>query len=216
MTAEKFDFNQSFDTSSKKVELIKSDVVEKKIEEARTRAFTAGTEAGRSETLAEAESRTAAALERIAKAAETLFLNLPEIEGVARKEASILACAIAGKLSPALMRDRPLAEMEAMLNDCFEAAPDEKRIVIRTGEELIEPLARKIEGLKLKSASKVEVVLLGDPALGEFDCRIEWPDGGVERKYEQVKSEIDAAVKRYVTKSYEGAGGQTEDQDIQA
>ena len=50
-----------------------------------------------------------------------------------------------------------------------------------------------------------DIVLLGEPNMGDLDCRVEWPDGGSERKQAAVQHQIEDAVQRFVLSELEDA-----------
>ena len=57
-----------------------------------------------------------------------------------------------------------------------------------------------LEGLDLPGLSSAgfrgKVVLLADDGLGASDCRLEWADGGAERKLERIWNEVEELVRR--------------------
>lgn len=168
----------------------------KQIETLRETSFDAGVADGEARERATAERLQAEALRTIASRFTAIAeLHVPTLERVA-DEATNLAMAVARKVSPALMRRQPLAELEGMLHEFLARLIDEPRVVVRVSDALIDPLSERLDGLAADCGFAGRVVLLPDAELSGTDCRMEWADGGVDRKTEDIWSDLDAAIAR--------------------
>ena len=175
----------------------------KQIKRLREESFAEGEARERATT----EHRQAEALAAIAaRLAAIAELHVPTLERVA-DEAANLAVAVARKVSPALMRRQPLAELEAMLREFLAQLIDEPRVVVRVPDALIDPLTERIDGLAAGCGFTGRVVLLPDAELSGSDCRMEWADGGVDRKTEDIWRDIEAGIARLLQTPDHAADG---------
>jgi len=205
MTPVKYTFDKQFDSEPLARHKAEKESVQDASAAARLEAHTAGIEEGRTQAFDEIENATALALANIATSAEALFNERVTSENKLREEATQLAFAVATKLAPALMKAHPLAEIETLIGDCLALCHKEARIVVRVHEDLVGPLSERLEGLSLANSFPGDVVLLADTALARTDCRVEWPDGGAERKLSDIMAEIESAVQRFVVSDEKGS-----------
>lgn len=194
----KYQFDQAFDGGAKsrfdqELERLRDDA-----EKIKTDAYAHGVEDGRKQALGEIEASTLEALNQFSQVAHALFSQRAQLEAGLKQEMVQLAYAISSKLSPALLRQHPLAEIEALIEDCMVTAQKEPRLVVRVAESLLDSINERLEDLKAATGFPGDIVLIGEPALGTQDCRVEWPDGGTERKHDIVQQEIETAVQRFV------------------
>ncbi|PCI61747.1 MAG: hypothetical protein COB37_07780 [Kordiimonadales bacterium] len=194
----KFTFDQAFDGGAKTRfdEAIERAEVDSK--EKATVAHHSGVAEGREQVLHEIEAASKAALNQIAESAHALFSQQQQLKTELKQEMVQLAYSIAAKLAPALMRAHPLAEVEALIEDCMATAHKEPRLLVRVPETLAEDISDRIENMKTATGFPGDIVLIGEAAFGPNDCRVEWPDGGTERRYVDIQKEIEAAVQRFV------------------
>lgn len=122
-----------------------------------------------------------------------------------KQEMVHLAYAIASKLSSALIRTKPTAEVQALIEDCLATVSREPRLVVRVSENISEMIASQLDAMKNATSFAGEIVLIGEPQMGDLDCRVEWPDGGTERKQDVVSHQIEDAVQRFVLTELENS-----------
>jgi len=194
----KYRFDQAFDGGAKsrfdeELERLRADA-----ETIKSEAYAQGFEEGRNQALQDIEAATKETLSQIAQGAHALFSQKAQLESGIKQEMVQLAYAIASKLSPALLRAHPLAEIEALIEDCLATAQKEPRLVVRVSEALLDPVNERLEDLKASTGFPGDIVLIGEPGLGPQDCRVEWPDGGTERKHDTIMREVETAVQRFV------------------
>lgn len=194
----KYKFDQAFDGGAKSRFDEELDRVRHDAEAMKSEAYAQGLEDGKNQALHGIEAQTKDALGQVAQAVHALFSQRQQLETGLKQDMVQLAYTIASKLAPALIRQYPMAEIEALIEDCLATAATEPRLVIRVSEQLLDPINEKIEDLKAATGFPGDVVLIAEGTLGPMDCRVEWPDGGSDRKYELIRGEIEAAVQRFV------------------
>ena len=134
------------------------------------------------------------ALEAIdAKLGAFVRSQLDHSEAVARQALEV-AIAIARKCAPATAEGGALDEIEQLVRSCLGNLIDEPRVVVRVNEDLVEPLKARVDVLTGSRGFTGTVVLLGDADLKPADCKVMWPDGGIERCSDLLWQEIDQAV----------------------
>ncbi|MBL4790050.1 MAG: hypothetical protein JKY60_13760 [Kordiimonadaceae bacterium] len=194
----KFTFDQAFDGGAKNRFDEAIQRAELDGQEKASVAHNSGLAQGREQVLHEIEAETKAALNQIAESAHALFSQQQQLKTELKQEMVQLAYSIAAKLAPALMRAHPLAEVEALIEDCMATAHKEPRLLVRVPEALTEDISDRIETMKTATSFPGDIVLIGEASFSQNDCRVEWPDGGTERRYTDIQREIEAAVQRFV------------------
>lgn len=164
-------------------------------------AFAEGREAGRREAEASREQALAHGLSHMAAELQTLFGRIAELRARTERDAARIAVAVARKLSQALIAREPLAEIEALIAECLRSQQQEPRLVVRVAASLLDPLRARLDALAAQSGFAGRLILIDDPALDLGDCRIEWPDGGAERRLAEIDAAISSALGRYLDRS---------------
>lgn len=201
MTPVKYDFDTPFGDEGRK----RAEDHRQQLEQAREEGRRQGFEEGRAQACREFEARISQQMDRLLQACEAMASEKAELQKREERRAARIAHAIASRLAPALMEKRPLSEVEALVSDCLDGCRRESRIVVRVGDEMVEPLKERLEVLKAKSSFTGQIVLLGEPEMTDGDCRVEWPDGGAERDISALETRIAEAVERFVGDDF-GAG----------
>lgn len=194
----KYTFDQAFDGGAKSRYDLELERIQKEGEVAKTEAHTDGVELGRQQVLTEIEAQTLESLNQIAQASHALFSQQAQLEASLKQDMVQLAYAIAAKLAPSLIRQHPMAEIEALIQDCLATANREQHLVVRVSESVAEAVNDRLEAMKASTNFPGQIVLIGETGYGPQDCRVEWPDGGTERRYADVQKEIENAVQRFV------------------
>jgi flagellar assembly protein FliH len=179
-------------------------------EDALAAAHAQGRAEGAQDAYSEIEARIAAALEETSNKIQSLLERQAQMTGRMKRDSAVLAEAISKHLAPALLREKPLGEFEALVEACFAELHDEPRIVIKVAPSLAAAMAEKVSALASRLKPGHDVSVAGDPALAEFDCRVEWSDGGIERDYDRLESVISEAVQRFVGQWTDGAVAQVQ------
>jgi len=161
-------------------------------------ADAAGFRKGHAAAKAEAEQRTAVALERIAAALAELNRGLSAVETRLENEAVEVAVAVARKLAPELIAREPFAELAALAADCFRHLVAAPHVVVRVNEALHGAAREKLAETSRAGGFDGRLVVLAEPDIALGDCRIEWADGGVKRDSAAIETAINAAVASYI------------------
>lgn len=202
----KFTFDQAFDGGAKSRYDLEVERLQEESRSAQATALTQGREEGRHQALTEIEAATKQTLDQIAQAAHALFSQQAQLEAGLKQEAVQLAYTIASKLSPALIKTKPLAEIESLIEDCMVTAHKEPRLVVRVADSMTESIGDRIEDMKAATNFPGDIVLIGEASFGPQDCRVEWPDGGSERRLAETQAEIENAVQRFVMSGADPTG----------
>jgi flagellar assembly protein FliH len=195
----KFLFDMDFSTPDKSRErpATPSEIAQK-IASAEGRAYRDGYEAGQREAKAESDRRTALALEEIGIAIRDIAARYSGIEIRMETEAVDVAVAVARKLCSELISGEPLAEITALVGDCFSHLVSTPHLVVRINDSLYEATRERIERLAKQSGFEGRLVILAEPEIETGDCRIEWADGGVVLERAAIETKIDELVGRYI------------------
>jgi flagellar assembly protein FliH len=194
----KFLFDQDFAATAEVKPTIPVPVHEANLLEADATGYQRGFADAKAEILAEAEQRSAAALERVAATLESLMRGLSGVEARLETEAVDVAVAVAKKLAPALIEREPLAEIAALAMDCFRHLVTAPHVVVRVNDAQHASVGKPIEEMVRARGLASHLVVLAEPDIQIGDCRIEWADGGVNRDRRATEAVIDEAVSRYV------------------
>jgi flagellar assembly protein FliH len=164
---------------------------------ARRKGEESGAVRGRSEAVAAFDKQVAATLTTIAQQTAAIAKGVAAEAAAAGKSVE-LAMAIVKKLHPALVERQGLAEIESVLGQCLESLKQEPRLVAYVHSARLDALQEQLTQLSGSAGFEGRVVLIGDDAMGESDCRVEWADGGVEREAGRIWRTIEDALTRYV------------------
>ncbi len=95
------------------------------------------------------------------------------------------------KLLPQFAVQCALPEIERVILQSIEARRDEPRIAVIVPTIHLESLKTRMDALAIERNYAGKVILIADDSLPPTDCRVEWADGGAERLYERLFSQID-------------------------
>jgi flagellar assembly protein FliH len=172
--------------------------IAQKIADAEARAYRDGYEAAQREAKAESDRRAALALEEIGIAIKGIASRFSGIEARMETEAVDVAVAVARKLCSELIAAEPLAEITALVSDCFSHLVATPHLVVRINDALYEAAREKIERQATQSGFEGRLVILAEPDIATGDCRIEWADGGVVLERVAIEAKINELVGRYM------------------
>jgi flagellar assembly protein FliH len=150
---------------------------------------------GKAEGLAEAreaqEAQIAALLEKTAAQAARLVADEERREIEKCIAAVSLAMRVAHKLLPQFAQKYALGEIERIILESLDVRRDEPRVAVMVPTQHLEALKGRVDALALEKGFAGKLILLADDHLGPSDCRVEWADGGAERLYERLFSQIE-------------------------
>jgi flagellar assembly protein FliH len=172
--------------------------VAQQVAAAEARAYRNGFDAGQREAKAESDRRVALALEQIGIGIGGIASGFAGIETRLETEAVDVALAVARKLCGELIAAEPLAEVSALVTDCFRHLVSAPHLVVRVNDQLYDAARERIERLAKQSGFAGRLVILAEPDLDGGDCKIEWADGGVILERAAIEAKIDELVGRYM------------------
>jgi flagellar assembly protein FliH len=207
-TPAKFLFDHDFAAAAEVKPSIPLPVHEAGLLDADAAGYRRGFAAAKAEILAEAEQRSAVALDRVATALAEVVRGLSGVEARLETEAVDVAVAVAKKLAAALIEREPLAEISALAMDCFRHLVAAPHVVVRVNDAQQAGVGKPIEEMVRARGLASHLVVLAEPEIGTGDCRIEWADGGINRDRGATEAVIDEAVSRYVKARLAAAGTQ--------
>jgi flagellar assembly protein FliH len=195
----KFLFDTDFAAPDKARERAATAVeIAQKIASAEARAYRDGYEAAQREAKAESDRRAALALEEIGITIRGIATRFSGIEARMETEAVDVAVAVARQLCSELISGEPLAEITALVSDCFSHLVSTPHLVVRINDSLYEAARDRIERQAAQSGFEGRLVILAEPQIATGDCRIEWADGGVVLERAAIEAKIDELVGRYM------------------
>lgn len=168
------------------------------VEAARREGFIAGQAQGRHDAEAEADGQLGDAMAQLSQSAASLLAALDSHIASTKREASELALEVARKLAPALIATRPEIEIEALLRDCLAHLNREPHILLRVSASLVDRMKETVDRMAMERGLTGRIILLGEPAMAEGDCVVEWADGGVARNREEIEREISEIIARHI------------------
>jgi flagellar assembly protein FliH len=160
----------------------------------RKETFDAGFAAGQKAALDEQQSLILAALarveERLNHAISHMNAYYREQDGLIRR----LVLAIARKILPDFVSQHGTQEIQALLGGVIGDMVHEPRLVVRANETQFDAINARLQDIVAQKAYAGKVVVLADAAIAPGDCRIEWADGGIERKTEATWADIEKTI----------------------
>jgi flagellar assembly protein FliH len=195
----KFLFDLDFSVPDKARERAASTAeIAEQIAAAEARGHRTGFDAGQREAKADSDRRSALALEAIGTAIRTIATGFSGIEGRMESEAVNVAVSVARKLCSELVAREPLAEVAALVSDCFRHLVSTPHLVVRINDQLYDAARERIEAIAKQSGFQGRLVILAEPDIAGGDCRIEWADGGVVLERAAIETKINELVGRYI------------------
>jgi flagellar assembly protein FliH len=197
--AQKFLFDNDFGAPDKAREKAAAAAeLAREVAAAEQRGYQTGFAQAQHEAKLELERRSAAALEQIGQSVQAIAAGIGAVETRMEGEAVEVALAVARKLCAELVAAEPLAEITALVGDCFRQLVSTPHLVVRISDSLYETARERIELLAKQSGFSGRLVLLSDPEIGGGDCKIEWADGGVVLERAAIEAKIGELVGRYM------------------
>jgi flagellar assembly protein FliH len=97
-----------------------------------------------------------------------------------------------------LIAREPLADVAALVGDCFRHLVGVPHVVVRVDAALAAQAQDKLSAIARERGFEGRLVVLGEPEIAPGDCRIEWADGGVARDRAATEAAIADLVARYL------------------
>lgn len=165
---------------------------------AKSQALAQGKADGVKDTRQQQEEQIGGLLQKMLVHIERLAKNEDRREVEKCIDATKLVMRAVHKLMPALAGAHALPEIEKMIIQSIETRRDEPRLVVTVATAHLEALKERLDALTLEKSYAGKVILIADDAMPPTDCRVEWADGGAERLYERLLSQIDNELAKAV------------------
>ncbi len=140
-------------------------------------ANTDGYEKGKNDATAQAERRTAAALETIADAASAVLTRLDAESHAMRVEAARIAMAAAQKIAGAALDGFGIERAAQAVEAAMDALRHQPRLVVKLPPEMAEQLKPRITEMCETHAYASAVLVRAEPGLKNGAVIIDWSDG---------------------------------------
>lgn len=108
---------------------------------------------------------------------------------------------------PALERQHGLAEIESAVRNQIAELLDEDRLLVRVSPDMHEAAGERLETLARQAGFDGKVSVIAAEELGPSDVKLEWSDGGAERKLDRLWHEVEDIVRRSLGDGGEPEGG---------
>jgi len=136
------------------------------------------------------------AVESVADQMSQIYESQKQADLETHKMAAALSMTIVQKVLPTYVRDHGANEVETLVQECIPHILNEPRLILRVSPENEGPMRERIEPMTRNRGFEGAVVIMADPALGPADCRLEWDNGGAERRVDSLLQHIQAIVDR--------------------
>ncbi|TAK47130.1 MAG: flagellar assembly protein H [Xanthobacteraceae bacterium] len=194
----KFLFDLDFAAPAAKDKAATAAEIAARVAEAEARGYEQGFAAAQAKARADTERRVAVALGHIGEAIEAIAAGLDRIEARMEAESVEVALAVARKLSAELIAREPLAELTALIADCFRHLVATPHLVVRVSDALYDHAKGRIEELSRRNGFEGRLVILADPDIAHGDGRVEWADGGITLDRAATETKIAELIGRYI------------------
>lgn len=163
---------------------------------ARNEGFAAGKREGINEAAAAVERQIAETLARIEGGLPGLFAAQQQAAEALQHDGMTVIRALARKTLPSLAETNGLGEIEHLAGIVLDRLRTEPRVVFRVNDGLTGALQEKLSSLAGTKGYAGSVAVLGEAGIAPGDCRIEWSQGGAERRAAAILDEMDQIIQR--------------------
>ncbi|MBL1146657.1 MAG: hypothetical protein HND56_04565 [Pseudomonadota bacterium] len=158
-------------------------------------------ESGKSSGMDEARRQQEETLIALMRNMSALLTKLLESEARREEEKNNaiirLSLKIAQKLFPGLAKAHAMDEIERTVQAVLEKRKEEPRLVVTVHDSILDKLRERMDTLSETAGFHGKIILMGgDDHLAPTDCRIEWADGGAEKNFEQIFTEIENTLSK--------------------
>ncbi|MFV2092177.1 MAG: hypothetical protein ACC634_03750 [Hyphomicrobiales bacterium] len=163
---------------------------EAQVEQIRATAHAAGLREGEAAALEKIENMRVAALAAIEKQLSVVGGQMAGLGVGLEKAASSLAYAIARIVAQDALQTNALAVIEAILARCLGDISGAPRLVIEVHDSLVDAVTGRLEEM-VEAAGFAGRARVTGGAAHPADCRLEWPEGGLERQMSRILDDLD-------------------------
>ena len=203
MSAQKFSFDREFrpQTQSMAVfaqkapdpSILVADheaIVTEKVADALRRGRIEGMTLARGEETA----RLATALDALNTTLGMAANSIAAIEARAAEESVNVAFAFAKHLAGSLLKQFPVAPIEAAARQIFLDLRGAPHIVARVAPSMVDIVKKRLAAIALEMGLDGKLIVMGEPEILDADCRIEWADGGLVHDQAQLEQRLRTCV----------------------
>ncbi len=165
---------------------------------AKQQSYAQGKTDGTAETRQQQEEMIVALLNQISQMMLQISLDEDRREVEKCTAATKLALQVIQKVLPKFAEDHAITEIEHTILKSIEARKDEARIVATVPTQHLDAIKSRIDALALEKGYAGKIILLADDYLNGSDCRVEWADGGAERLYTSLLSQIEGEFNKAI------------------
>jgi flagellar assembly protein FliH len=169
----------------------------------------AGIAIGREEALGESSVRTE---ERLVVLEESLIMQMQALQDVYNTEldsiasnAIELAVAVCKRVLPHVAEQHAVDEIHALVAQLLPGLLDHPRILVKVAPELVASVDQMLNKTAEQMGFSGVLRAVADAGMGPVDCRVEWGDGGAERKLADLWARVDELVQATMAESEAGS-----------
>ncbi len=169
---------------------------------ARQEGFADGRIAGVEEARASDEGRIVVLAKNLTADLAALASQDDERRQTISQDCAHVIRAVCERAVPTFAQHEAVNEIIGIVVRCLATQTDEPRIVIRVSNELADAVQARLDAASAQAGFPGALVLIPDETLGNTDCSVLWADGGAERYFTKIWSEIELVLDRVL-----GGGG---------
>ncbi|MFV0627347.1 MAG: hypothetical protein ACK5N8_08370 [Alphaproteobacteria bacterium] len=164
---------------------------EEKLKQAREQGHEEGYQAGFSACKDSTESQEIELLRNIERNLKVVFAEVSENSSRAEKTSLELLSVALRKIVPNLLEENAKEIVAKFLKETFESIKNEPKLSFYIHPSIIGLVQNDIAELARVNDFEGKISLHKDATLQVSDCRIEWENGGVERKSDEILNKVE-------------------------
>lgn len=172
---------------------------------AREQGFAAGKQEGIREAADAIERQIAETLDRIGERLPELFAAQRDAAETLQQDGTAVVRALARKALPAMAERNALDEIEHLAALVLERLRTEPRVVFRINDGLSDAVRERLAAVAEARGYAGSIDVIADPDIAPSDCRIEWTQGGAERRVDAILDDMERIIARNAGGSFGGA-----------
>ncbi len=137
------------------------------------------------------------ALGQIASAVMTALGTIDAMTAEARTTAVETALAASKAIAGVALSHFSQDVIEDVISRCLAENTQQAQISVRLPPQNVSAIRERLTALASDAGFGGRVTIIADPSLTVADCRLEWPDGGIERHADQIAARITHIVERF-------------------
>lgn len=169
---------------------------EEEVAKFKQESFESGKNRGMDEARRQQEETLIALMRTMTGLLERLLENETRREHEKNNAIIRLSLKIAQKLFPGLAKAHALEDIERTVQDVLEKRKEDPRLVITVHDSILDKLRSRMDEFAKTAGFQGKIILMGGDDFAPTDCRIEWADGGAEKNFEQIFTEIENTLSR--------------------